>query len=138
MKLTIPELSLVLLVGPSGCGKSTFARKHFRPSEIVSSDFYRGVVCDDESNQASSRDAFDLVHQVIARRLAWTRFTVVDATNAQPEARKPLIELARRYHYLLSAIVFDLDEEVCQKHNKLRPDRTVPPRVITTHRQQLT
>ena len=76
MQLSFPDLSLVLLVGPSGSGKSTFARRHFRPSEIVSSDYYRGVVCDDESNQAASRDAFELVHQVVARRLAWRRFTV--------------------------------------------------------------
>jgi protein phosphatase len=137
MKLTIPELSLVLLVGPSGCGKSTFARKHFRATEIVSSDYYRGVVSDDESNQAASREAFELVHEVIARRLAWKRFTVVDATNVQPEARKPLLELARRYHYLLSAIVFDLDEELCHKHNLVRPDRVVPARVIATQRQLL-
>src|SRR5437868_6638322 len=110
MNLTIPELSLVLLVGPSGCGKSTFARKHFLATEIISSDFYRGVVCDDESNQAASRDAFDLLHQVVARRLAWKRLTVVDATNLQPDGRKPLLELARRYHYLISAIVFDFPE----------------------------
>jgi protein phosphatase len=137
MQLTFPELSLVLLVGPSGCGKSTFARKHFRSSEIVSSDFYRGVVCDDEADQSASRDAFELVHQVVARRLAWKRFTVVDATNVQPEARKPLLELARRYHYLLSAIVFDLDEDICRKNNLARPNRTVPERVITLHRQHL-
>jgi protein phosphatase len=137
MQLTFPELSLVLLVGPSGCGKSSFARKHFRASEIVSSDFYRGVVCDDESNQAASPDAFALLHHVVARRLAWKRFTVVDATNLQPDARKPLIELARRYHYLLSAIVFDLDEDTCQKHNLARPDRQVPPHVIANHQQLL-
>src|SRR5579871_5035364 len=116
MKLTFPDLSLVLLVGPSGCGKSTFARKHFRATEIVSSDFYRGVVCDDPSNQAASPDAFALLHHAVACRLSWKRFTVIDATNLQPEARRPLIDLARRYHYLLSAIVFDLDEELCQKH----------------------
>jgi protein phosphatase len=137
MHLTFSELSLVLLVGPSGCGKSTFARKHFGPSEIVSSDFYRGVVCDDDSNQAASPDAFALVHHVVACRLAWKRFTVVDATNLQPAARKPLIELARRYHYLLAAIVFDLDEETCQKHNLARPGRTVRPDVLAHHRQQL-
>ncbi len=137
MNLTIPELSLVLLVGPSGCGKSTFASRHFLPSEVVSSDFFRAVVCDDPANQAASRDAFDLVHQVVARRLAWRRFTVVDATNLQVEARKPLLDLVRRYHYLVSAIVFDFPEEVCQKHNSLRPDRTVPPRVITSHAQQM-
>jgi protein phosphatase len=135
MKLTIPELSLVLLVGPSGCGKSTFAGKHFLPTEVVSSDFFRGLVCDDQSDQNSSRDAFELLHQVIAKRLQWKRLTVVDATNLQSDARKPLIELARRYHYLLSAIVFDVDEAVCQKHNLARPDRTVPPRVISGQAQ---
>jgi protein phosphatase len=137
MKLTIPELSLVLLVGPSGCGKSTFARRHFRGTEVVSSDFYRGVVSDDEANQAASRDAFELVHEVVARRLAWRRLTVVDATNLQGDARKPLLELARRYHYLTCAIVFDLAEDLCHQHNQRRPDRTVPARVVATHHQLL-
>jgi protein phosphatase len=133
MLLTFPELSLVLLVGPSGCGKSTFARRHFRPTEIVSSDHYRGVVCDDEANQEASKDAFDLLHQVVARRLEWMRFTVVDATNLLPESRRPLLELAKRYHYLTGAILFDLPEEVCQQQNLLRQGRTVPSRVINNH-----
>ena len=50
MKITIPELSLVVLIGPSGCGKSTFARKHFKVTEVLSSDFCRGLVSDDENN----------------------------------------------------------------------------------------
>lgn len=133
MELTIPELSLVLLVGPSGCGKSTFARRHFRPTEIVSSDFYRGVVCDDESNQAASREAFELVHLAIRQRLRWRRFTVVDATNLQPEARKDLLEIARRYHFLTCAILFDLPEEVCQQYNQARPGRVVPEHVVSNH-----
>ena len=66
MKLSIPELSLVVLVGPSGAGKSTFARRHFRPTEILSSDFFRGLVSDDEGNQAASRDAFDVLHLAVA------------------------------------------------------------------------
>jgi protein phosphatase len=137
MNLTIPELSLVLLVGPSGCGKSTFARRHFRPSEVISSDFFRGMVCDDEGEQAASKDAFELLHQVVARRLAWKRFTVVDATNLQPDARKPFLELIRRFHYLIYAIVFDFPEEVCQRHNTLRQERSVPTRVITNHSNQM-
>jgi protein phosphatase len=137
MKLTIPELSLVLLVGPSGCGKSTFARRHFKPTEVLSSDFFRGMVCDDENNQAASRPAFDLLHQAVARRLEWRRFTVIDATNLQAEGRKPLLELARRYHYLTTAVVFDLDEDLCQSHNRVRPGRVVPPRVISGQMQNL-
>jgi protein phosphatase len=137
MNLTLPDPSLVLLVGPSGCGKSTFARRHFAPTEVVSSDFYRAVVCDDPANQAASRDAFELVHAAVAKRLAWRRLTAVDATSLQPEARKPLLELARRYHTLLTAVVFDLPEELCQANNRLRPDRVVPDQVITTQTQQL-
>jgi polynucleotide kinase-phosphatase len=137
MKLTIPELSLVVLVGPSGSGKSTFARQHFRPTEVLSSDFFRGLVCDDQGNQAASKDAFDLLHAGLARRLAWRRLTVVDATNLQPDKRKVLLELARRYHYLTTAIVFNLPEELCQAHNQGRPGRTIPPHAITLQVQQL-
>src|SRR5919198_892664 len=98
MNLTVPELSLVVLVGASGSGKSTFARTHFRPTEVLSSDFCRGLVADDENDQSATGDAFDVLHYVAAKRLAAGRLTVVDATNVQPEARKPLVALARQYH----------------------------------------
>jgi protein phosphatase len=137
MQWTIPELSLVLLVGASGCGKSTFARKHFRPTEILSSDFFRSMVSDDPGNQAASKDAFELLHLAAAKRLAGRKFTVIDATNLQAEARKPLLELARHYHYLTAALVFDLPSEVCEEHDRLRPDRQVGPQVIRTHTQLL-
>ena len=130
MRLTIPELSLVLLVGPSGCGKSTFARKHFRPTEVLSSDYFRAVVSDDETDQSATPDAFDALHFIAARRLARGRLTVVDATNVQPMARKPLVELARRHHVHVAAIVFDLDEELCQQRNRVRTDRQVDAHVI--------
>ncbi len=41
MKITIPELSLVVLIGASGSGKSSFAHKRFKPTEILSSDYWR-------------------------------------------------------------------------------------------------
>ena len=75
VRLVLSESSLVLLVGPSGCGKSTFARRRFAPTEVVSSDHFRAIVCDDETNQAASRDAFTILHEVVACRLAWRRFT---------------------------------------------------------------
>src|SRR6185295_7584094 len=92
--IKIPELSLIVLIGPSGCGKSTFARKHFKPTEVLSSDYCRGLVSDDENNQAATKDAFELLHFIAAKRLAAGKLTVVDATNVQPESRKPLVALA--------------------------------------------
>src|SRR5881394_3915301 len=130
MKLTIPELSFVVLIGPSGCGKSTFARKHFKPTEILSSDYCRGLVSDDENDQAATKDAFDVLHFIARKRLAAGRLTVVDATNVQPEARKPLVALAREFHCLPVAIVFDLPERVCHERNADRSDLDFWPHVI--------
>ncbi|NYF79711.1 polynucleotide kinase-phosphatase [Granulicella arctica] len=137
MKISIPELSLVLLVGPSGSGKSSFARKHFLPTEVVSSDFCRALVSDNENDQSATGDAFDLLHEIVCKRLARGRLTVVDATNVQPEARKSLIALAKEFHLFAEAIVFDLSERVCQDRNVLRPDRQFGPHVIRNQSQQL-
>ncbi|HEX8688110.1 MAG TPA: polynucleotide kinase-phosphatase, partial [Pyrinomonadaceae bacterium] len=137
MKLTIPELSLVVLVGPSGCGKTTFARRHFKPTEVLSSDFCRGLVSDDENDQSATRDAFEVLHFVAAKRLAAGRLTVVDATNVQPEARKPLVALAREYHVLPVAVVLDLPERLCHDRNRARPDRDFGPHVVRQQKQQL-
>src|SRR3954452_21622242 len=100
MNITMPEFPLVVLIGPSGSGKSTFARRHFKPTEVLSSDFCRGLVADDENDQAATPDAFAVLHFIAGKRLAAGRLTVVDATSVQPEARKPLVQLARDYHCL--------------------------------------
>ena len=135
--LTIPELALVVLIGPSGCGKSTFARTHFAPFETLSSDFCRGLVSNDENDQSATKDAFEALHFLAARRLARGLLTVVDATNVQPEARTPLVELARKYHVLPVALVFDLPERLCEARNKTRADRTFGAHVIRQQRSQL-
>src|SRR5262245_24025101 len=100
MKISIPKLSLVVLIGASGSGKSTFARKHFKPTEVLSSDYCRGLVSDDENNQEATNTAFEVLHFIAAKRLAAGRLTVIDATNVQPEARQPIVALAREYHVL--------------------------------------
>ncbi|HEY7056775.1 MAG TPA: polynucleotide kinase-phosphatase, partial [Vicinamibacterales bacterium] len=137
MTLTIPELSLVILIGPSGCGKSTFARRHFKPTEVLSSDAFRALVSDNENDQSATDDAFAALHYVAGRRLARGRLTVIDATNVQPEARKPLVALAREYHVLPVAIVLDLPERVCHDRNRSRPDRDFGPHVVRNQKSQL-
>ena len=94
MKLTIPELSLVVLIGPSGCGKSTFAAKHFRATEVISSDHCRALVADDENDMGATPAAFRILHSIARERLRSGRIAVVDATSVQPESRKPLVALA--------------------------------------------
>ena len=137
MQIAIPNLSLVLLIGPSGSGKSTFARKHFLPTEVLSSDACRGMVSDDENNQAVTNEAFALLHYIAAQRLALGRLTVIDATNVQSEARKPLVELARQYHCLPVAVVLNLPERLCQDRNKARDERDFGPHVVRHQHSQL-
>ena len=137
MNIKIPNLSLVLLIGPSGAGKSTFARKHFLPTEVLSSDYCRGLVSDDENDQAATTDAFEVLHYIAAKRLARGNLTVIDATSVQPESRRPLVQLARKYHCLPVAIVLNPPEKICAARNRLRADRTFGPHVIAQQRSQL-
>ena len=137
MRIVIPELSFVVLIGPSGCGKSTFARRHFKPTEILSSDVYRGFVSDDESDQTASEDAFDALYNVARKRLARGRLTVLDATNVQPESRKRAVALAREFGRLPIAIVFGLPEQVCNERNRTRADRDWNPYLVGTQRGQM-
>jgi protein phosphatase len=138
MTIHIPEFALVLMIGPSGCGKSTFARKHFKSTEILSSDFFRGMVSDDEMNQAASEDAFELLHLVCAKRLAAGRLTVIDATNVRAESRKPFLEMARKYHVQVAAVAFDFSAEFCHERNQKRAvERPFGPHVTRRHADDL-
>ncbi|MGH8961344.1 MAG: polynucleotide kinase-phosphatase [Jatrophihabitantaceae bacterium] len=136
-ELAVPELSLVVLVGVSGSGKSTFARTHFRATEVISSDFCRGLVADDENDQSATPDAFELLHYIVGKRLRAGRLTVVDATNVQPEARKQLVAIAREHDVLPAAIVLDVAESVCVARNAARPDRAFGAHVVRRQRDQL-
>src|SRR5580698_697649 len=136
-KFSFPDLSLVVLIGASGSGKSTFARKHFLPTEVISSDYCRALVSDDENNLAATNDAFELLHYIAAKRLAAGRLTVADATNVKSEDRKPLIELARQYHCLPVAIVLNMPERVCQDRNHVRTDRRLGNHVAHNQLQNL-
>lgn len=137
MHIEIPEFALVLLVGSSGAGKSTFADRHFRPTEVVSSDRCRAMICDDENNQAVTAEAFEILHLITAKRLKSGRLTVIDATNVQTHARSSLLALARQYYCPTVAIVFHLPLKLCLAHNAMRSGRLLPGRVVCEQQNQL-
>ncbi|MBM7804950.1 protein phosphatase [Geodermatophilus bullaregiensis] len=135
--LAVPDLSLVVLIGVSGSGKSTFARRHFAPTQVLSSDFCRGLVADDENDQSATPAAFALLHHIAGIRLRAGRLTVVDATNVKAEDRASLVRLAREHDVLPVAIVLDVPEGVCLARNAERPDRDLPPGVVQRQRADL-
>ena len=137
MNIIIPELCLVALIGPSGSGKSTFASRHFKPTEVVSSDACRAMVADDATDQAATPDAFALLNFIAATRLRAGRLTVIDATSVQPQARKSLVELAKEYDCLPVAIVLNMPEALCLARNRERPDLSFGPQVVRRQAEQL-
>ena len=132
MRLSTPDWGLIVLIGASGAGKSTFARKHFRDSEILSSDHYRTVLGDDDQGQTTTTDAFDVMAEIASRRLRMKRRAVIDATNLASGVRSPFIAVARANHAPATAIVLQPSESVCQKQNAQR-ENPRPPHVVRRH-----
>jgi protein phosphatase len=133
----VPESALVVLVGISGSGKSSFAAKHFRRTQVLTSDACRGMVADDENDQAATPAAFDVLHYIAATRLRAGRLTVVDATNVKREDRAKLVQLARDHDVLPVAIVLDVPEGLAIERNAARTDRDMNAGVIRRQRADL-
>jgi protein phosphatase len=133
MEITLDAATLVVLVGASGAGKSTFARRHFRPTEVVSSDACRAMVADDENAVDANEEAFGLLQAIVAARLRRRRLTVVDATNLWSQARRPLVDLAGAYRATPVAIVLAVDESVLQQRAVARTERDLPPHLVRSH-----
>ncbi len=135
--LAVPDLSLVALIGSSGSGKSTFAARHFKPTEILSSDAYRAIVGDDPNDQKVTGEAFGALHHIANVRLKLGRLTAVDATSVKAQDRAPLIAPARQNNVPAVAIVLNLDERICRERNASRPDRQFGPHVVRNHVRML-
>jgi polynucleotide kinase-phosphatase len=136
-ELKIPEMSLVVLVGTSGSGKSTFAREKFAPFETLSSDYFRGLVSNDENSQAATGSAFEALRFVAGQRLKAGLVTVIDATNVRPEDRRSFVQLAREFDVLPVAIVLDVPERICIDRTEARSDRRFGANVIRRQRDAL-
>jgi protein phosphatase len=135
--ISIPKLCLVALIGATSSGKSTFAARHFLPTEILSSDYYRAVVSDDANDQTVSGAAFETLHFVAGQRLKLGKLVVVDATSVKPQDRAALVKVAREHDVFPIAIVFDLEERILRERNDARPDRRLPSGVVQRHIRDL-
>ena len=121
--------SIVVLCGPSACGTSTFAKRHFRPTQIISSDWARGLVCDDERDQRFNTQAFALLHFLVEQRLTLNRLCVVDSTALTPQARRDLLSLAKRCQVPTTLLLFNVPLETCIERDEKR-ERTVGRAII--------
>lgn len=137
MRIEIPELAIVAIIGASGSGKTTFAKKYFKPTEILSSDYFRGLISDDENNQNVTSDAFETLYYVANKRLNNGLLTVIDATNVQKEARESILKLAKEQNCHALAIVLNIPERLCKDRNSKRPDRSFGDHVVTRQSEQL-
>jgi predicted kinase len=133
----VPEPALVVLVGISGSGKSTFARRHFSPTQVLSSDAFRAMVADNENSMAATDDAFEILHLIAGKRLRAGRLTVVDATNVQLHAQAEFVRIARTHGVPPIAIVLDVPVPVCWERTQARTDRTISRRVLAEQHRDL-
>ncbi|WP_053608081.1 AAA family ATPase [Streptomyces sp. MMG1522] len=128
--LTLPADAACALIGPPGSGKSTFARQHFQPTQIVSSDFCRALVADDERDQSATGDAFEVLHSIADKRLRRGLLTVIDATNLRRPDRPWLLDRARHWQRPTAALLFDVPLAIVQAQNAGRA-RVVPSDVVS-------
>ena len=122
MQIEIPEFALIALIGPSSSGKTTFAGKHFLHTQVLSSDVFRGMVCDDEGDQSVSGDAFELLYRVAEKRLNHRKTTVIDAVNLQRRDRKKIMELAKLQDVHAVAIILAPSEKIILERNMVRKE----------------
>lgn len=137
MRIEIPELAVVVLIGVSSSGKSTFAGKHFKKTEILSSDYFRGLISDDENNQKVNKETFETLYYIADKRLDLGRLTVIDATNVQKDARASALKLAKAQNCHAVAIVLNVSEKICQERNAQRSDRQFKEHVINNQASSL-
>ncbi len=127
--LRLPDPCLVVLVGATAAGKSHWARSWFEPDQVVSSDRLRAVVGHGERDQRASRDAFEVLDLIVAKRLARKLTTVVDSTGLDAKRRTGWRSLADRHGVPAYAVVVDPPAAVVRERNRARPD-PVPPKVV--------
>jgi protein phosphatase len=124
MKVTVPKLSLVVLIGSSQSEQSLFAKKHFHPDEVISEEVLSGVP-NERNQQNLSQAAFDSIQAAAAELLALGQLAVVVAANSNPVTRSTLLQLAKQYHCHSVAIALNPSDDAFQ-HRRQLPENCTP------------
>jgi F420-dependent oxidoreductase-like protein len=128
--LRLPDPCLVVLVGATAAGKSHWARQWFHADQVVSSDRLRAAVGAGERDQRASRDAFEVLDLIVAKRLRRRLTTVIDSTGLEAARRDAWRSLAGRHGVPAYAIVFDPPPALVRERNRAR-GAPVPSKVVT-------
>jgi predicted kinase len=128
--LRLPDPCLVVLVGATAAGKSQWARAWFDADHVVSSDRLRAVVGTGERDQRASRDAFEVLDLIVAKRMRRRLTTVIDSTGLEAKRRAAWRSLAERHGVPIHVVVFDPPASVVRERNRAR-GTPVPGKVVT-------
>jgi F420-dependent oxidoreductase-like protein len=119
----------VILVGATASGKSAWADAWFQPDQVVSSDRLRAVVGTGERDQRASRDAFEVLELIVAKRLRRGLTTVIDSTGLDGRRREAWRRLASAHGVPVHAVVFETAEAIVHERNRAR-GQPVPRKVV--------
>lgn len=133
--IDLPNPALVILIGLQGSGKSTFARQHFAPTEILSSDEFRARMCNDPASQSNNGPALEQLMATLRRRLSNKVTTVVDATNVRRDQRSELLDTACQQAVPAVAILLDIPVDRCRERIAERA-RIIRDEVLDDHAAQ--
>ena len=128
MAIRLPDPCLVVLVGATGAGKSHWAAQWFAPDQVVSSDRLRAVVGAGEDDMRASKDAFDVLELIVAKRVRRGLTTVVDTTGLDAKRRAAWLELAARHGVPAHAVLFEVDARTVRERVR---GSGVPSKVVT-------
>ena len=144
--------ALVVLIGPPAAGKSTLAAELADECAgrviVLSLDAARAALSPngDESDQAVTPQAVARLHADLDRELAVGAAVAVDATNAAPEHRRALLDIAgRRQAYAIAVVVLPGLETVLARNATRSPviepcgwARQVPTHIVRAMHKAIT
>ena len=128
--MRLPDPCLVVLVGATSSGKSHWAQEWFHADQVVSSDRLRAAVGAGERDQRASRDAFEVLDLIVAKRLRRRLTTVIDSTGLEQRRRDAWRSLAERHGVPAYAVFFDTPASVVRERNRALPT-PVPSKIVT-------